>query len=114
MKRHWIAIAAGVCALAVVASTAWVQEDASGRRRRGGASGRRAGMMIRSRGTADPLPDYTRAVPDLTEEQKKQIAKIRQATLEKVKQLEKQMNDSIKKLLTPEPVSYTHLTLPTN
>jgi len=60
--------------------------------------------MIRFRQAAEPLPDYTRSVPNLTPEQRARIAKVRQATLEKVKQLEKQMNDNIKKLLTAEQV----------
>ena len=50
------------------------------------------------------LPNYTAGIRDLTEDQRKQIADIRSDTLKKIRQLEKQVNVEIKKLLSPEQV----------
>ena len=102
MKSHWMIVLTAMFVLGLMASLAWVQEPAEGEApRRGGGRGER-GAFMRGRGRGEALRDYTRGIEGLTAEQKKQIAETRKAALEKVKQIEKQMNAKIKGVLTPE------------
>jgi hypothetical protein len=96
---------AGVaCALALglVTSLAWVQEADPGQRgaRRQRRFDRTRMMTMRARG-GGLLRDYTAGIRDLTDQQRRQIAGIRQAALAKVRELEAQMNADIKRVLTP-------------
>ena len=104
MKRHWIAATAAAFVLALVASTAWVQDGAEGEAPRRGQRRGAPGRMGRGAG-GGALPDYTRGIEGVTDQQRKQIADLRTAALDKIKEIEKQMNAKIKSLLTPAQVT---------
>jgi len=99
MKRYWLCVAAAGVALAVLASTALVQERAEGERRPGARADRARPMMGGRAGLV--VMDYSAGIRDLSPEQRKQIGEIRRATVVKLEELQKQMNGDIKKLLTP-------------
>jgi hypothetical protein len=98
MKRYWSSVVV-VLVLGLLVSVAWVQEDRPAGQRPA------RGMMMASRGfmgMASPLRDYTVGLPNVTAEQRREINAIRAVALAKVRDLEKQMNEDIKKVLTPE------------
>ena len=98
MSRWWKSLAAMSLALGLVASVALVQDRPAAGRARGRGVGMRGG-----RG-GGMLPDLTAGLPGLTDAQKADIAKIRQAVLARIQDLQKKMNSDIKRLLTPEQV----------
>lgn len=104
MKRYWVSLVVVGLAVALLASPALVQERGEGQTRRGqrarGTS--RGGMMMMRRPGGAYLPDYTRSIRDLSDQQRAQIREIRQAAQEKIREIQKRMNDDIRKLLTPE------------
>ena len=103
MKRRWMAVGVVALVVGLMASTALVQEgEARKDRPPGGGRGDRGGMWGRGGGGGGALPDYTAGIRDLNQDQRRQISEIRRATLEKVRQLEQQMNEQIKRLLTAE------------
>ena len=104
MKRSWMIVGVALLVVGLVASTALVQEGKARAGRRGGRRGGRGGSMMMSRGGGGALPDHTASIRDLTAEQRTQIREVRRATMKKVRKLEKEMNDEIKKLLTAEQV----------
>ena len=65
----------------------------------GGPGGMRPPMMGGQRG---PVADPFARIPDLTDEQRKQIAVIREKAMEKVRKIQDQMYEDARKLLTPE------------
>jgi len=105
MRRYGILIGVAALVLGLVASTALVQEqqDRENARTRERARAQRA-RTVRRGGAGGLLRDLTAGIRDLTPEQKRQVAGIRQAALAKVRQIERQMNEDIKKVLTPEQV----------
>ncbi len=110
MKRYWMSVVVVALALGLVASSALVQERGGGRdRARQGATrgGDRRGMMFsRGGGSGVSVPDLTSRIPDLTDAQKKQIASIREAVMAKIRELQKKMNEDIKRqVLNPEQIT---------
>jgi hypothetical protein len=110
MRRYWLSVAALALALGLVASSALVQERGGGadRPRRGAAQGgARRGMMFSRGGTSSVyLPDLTSRIPGLTDAQRKQIASIREAAIAKIREIQKKMNDDIKRqVLNPEQIT---------
>jgi len=110
MRRYGMFLA-GALALCLVASIALVQERegrSTNRAARGTAGGRTSrfgGYMFGGGGRGGVyLPDYTRRLTDVSAEQRKQINEIRQATSDKIAELQKRMDAEIKKVLTPEQV----------
>jgi len=102
MKRHWMIALTAMFVLGLLATSALVQEPTEQERPRRARPRRERAEFMRGLGRREALPDYTRGIEGLTEEQTKKIAEIRKAALEKVKQLEEQMNAKIKGVLTPE------------
>ena len=120
MKQgHWVCLVAIALAAALVVWPAVAQDDTGARGKGGdpraragnlerapageGAGMRGRGPMMRGPGPGELPPDLA-AIPNLTEEQKKQIGEIRKTAMEKIRQIQEQMREDIKKLLTPEQV----------
>jgi len=117
MRRHWLSVAAVALALGLVASSALVQERGgrADRPRRGAAQGgarrgmtytpARRGMMYTPGGPGSIyIPDLTSRIPGLTDAQRKQVARIREAAIAKMREIQKRMNEDIKRVLKPDQV----------
>ena len=108
MKRHWIALFVVCLAIGLMVAPALAQPRPGGGGNQGGRGGRYgggggfSGMYSRGGSSGDPFQDYTREIPDLTDGQRREIANIRRAAIERFKELEKRMNEDIKKALTRE------------
>ena len=113
MRRNWMAVAVTMLAVGAMVFLAVAQAGERGGRAGGGrAGGGRAGggrpggggMAFGGRFTGGGmLPDYTARIPDLSADQRKQIATLREQTMAKIRELQEQMNAQIKhRILTPE------------
>jgi len=101
MKRNVaLVLAMGLC---VVLAASWVVAQEAGEGRRGraaGERGERAGRADRRR--SGPMARGGPKIPNLTDEQSKQISEIRRAGMAEIRKIQEKMNADIKKLLTPE------------
>jgi len=108
MRRYGTLVAVVGLVLALGASWVLSQDDAPrGRRPQGGERGRRAGRPDGARpgmmgGPGGRRQDPLARIPNLTDEQRKQIGEIRKAAMEKIRKIQQQMHEDIKKLLTDE------------
>ncbi len=103
MRRCWVLVA--VLAAGLVGLSALAQEAGRDRPQRGrDRAGRdRTRGMDRTRGGFVSLNVRgLSAVTDLSEDQRKQIEEIRRAALQKVQEIQKQMEQDVRKVLTPE------------
>jgi hypothetical protein len=102
MKRCWVLVA--LLAAGLLSLSALAQEEGGQRRQRraGRDTARRGAMGRRDRGAFVSLNVAgLSAVDDLSEDQQRQIAELRKAALAKVQEIQKQMEDDVKKVLTP-------------
>jgi Spy/CpxP family protein refolding chaperone len=91
MKRQWMVLLVAALAAAMIMSSAWAADDGPegarpGARRPGGPGGPRRPPMMR--------------IPDLTEDQRAAIGKIREAAMAKIRAIQKKMMEDIKAELT--------------
>jgi Spy/CpxP family protein refolding chaperone len=110
--RHWTLVLGGIVAVALVAHLVMAEPEGgekqpaarAARVRPAGAPGgpRMVGgrRPVRPGLGGIPMP----RVPDLTAEQRKQIAKLREDAMKEIRRIQERMYENVKKLLSPDQV----------